>query len=91
MLRPAERDRRLIRDCSDAAQRRRERIQRLPAHSDREYGAGQQLPRHLELVHGPRFGASAQLWLGLQMDWDLYHAVHSAAAKEINKIKRRPL
>ena len=52
---------------------------------------GNNSPGTFELVHGPPICASAQLWLGLQMDWVLYHAVHSAAAKEINKIKRRPL
>lgn len=33
-------------------------------------------------------GASAQFWLNLQLAWDLYHAVHSPAAKEIEKIRR---
>lgn len=36
------------------------------------------------------FGPSAQLWLGLQSDWDLYQALHSPEIKEINKVKRRP-
>ena len=37
-----------------------------------------------------RFGASAELWLGLQLDWYLYHALHTPGAKAINKIKRHP-
>jgi antitoxin HigA-1 len=35
------------------------------------------------------FGTSAELWLNLQQSWDLYHAVHSPAAREIRRI--RPL
>lgn len=35
------------------------------------------------------FGTSAELWLNLQQSWDLYHAVHSPAAREIKRI--RPL
>jgi addiction module HigA family antidote len=28
-------------------------------------------------------GMSAEFWLGLQQDWDLWHAIHSKASKEI--------
>ena len=57
-------------------------------------------PRVNELIHGKRgvtpdtalrlerlFGMEAQFWLNLQLAWDLYHATHSSAAKEIRKIK----
>ena len=30
---------------------------------------------------------SAEFWLGLQMDWDLWHAKRSAAASEIEKLE----
>jgi plasmid maintenance system antidote protein VapI len=32
----------------------------------------------------------AQFWLNLQLAWDLYHLIHSPAAKRIRKIKRLP-
>lgn len=31
-------------------------------------------------------GMSADFWLGLQQDWDLWHALHSEAAKEIENL-----
>jgi len=34
-------------------------------------------------------GMSADFWLGLQQDWDLWHALRSDEAKEIRKL--RPL
>lgn len=34
------------------------------------------------------FGMPADFWLTLQLRWDLYHAQHSPAAKEIQKIRR---
>jgi len=53
-----------------------------------------------ELVNGKRgmtpdtalrlerlFGMEAQVWLNLQLSWDLYHALHSPDAKKIQKIK----
>jgi addiction module HigA family antidote len=62
---------------------------------------GVSYPRVNELIHGKRgvtpdtalrleklFGMEAQFWLNLQLAWDLYHTVHSPAAKEIRKIKR---
>ena len=36
-------------------------------------------------------GMSADFWLGLQQDWDLWHAMHSPKAIEINKLKRIPI
>lgn len=33
------------------------------------------------------FGMEAQFWLNLQVVWDLYHAMHSPAAKQIRQIK----
>ena len=64
---------------------------------------GVSYPRVNELIHGKRgvtpdtalrlerlLGMEAQFWLNLQQAWDLYHAIHSPAAKEIRKIKRLP-
>ncbi len=61
---------------------------------------GVSYPRVNELVHGKRdmtpdtalrlerlFGVEAQLWLNLQLRWDLYHATHSPAAQQIQLIK----
>ncbi len=33
------------------------------------------------------FGTSAELWLGLQQDWDLWHAQHATEAKGIKRIR----
>jgi plasmid maintenance system antidote protein VapI len=30
---------------------------------------------------------SADFWLGLQQDWDLWHAMKSPEAKQINRLK----
>jgi plasmid maintenance system antidote protein VapI len=30
---------------------------------------------------------SVGFWLGLQQDWDLWHALRSPKAKEINRLK----
>jgi addiction module HigA family antidote len=62
---------------------------------------GVSYPRVNELIHGKRgitpdtalrlealFGMEAQFWLNLQLAWDLYHAQHAPAAKEIRRIKR---
>jgi antitoxin HigA-1 len=35
-------------------------------------------------------GMSADFWLGLQQDWDLWHAVRSAEAAEIGRLIRLP-
>jgi len=32
-------------------------------------------------------GMSAEFWLGLQQDWDLWHAMHSDRAAEIAELK----
>jgi addiction module HigA family antidote len=61
---------------------------------------GVSYPRVNELVHGKRdmtpdtalrlerlFGVEAQVWLNLQVAWDLYHATHSKSAQQIQHIK----
>ena len=35
-------------------------------------------------------GMSADFWLGLQQDWDLWHAMNSPEAKQINRLKPIP-
>jgi plasmid maintenance system antidote protein VapI len=30
---------------------------------------------------------SADFWLGLQQDWDLWHAMHGPEAKRINRLE----
>ncbi len=63
---------------------------------------GVSYPRINELIKGRRgltphmalrlerlFGMEAQVWLNLQLAWDLYQATHSANAAEIAQI--RPL
>ena len=60
-------------------------------------------PRLNELIHGKRgvtpdtalrlervLGMEAQFWLNLQTVWDLYHAQHSDAGREIARIRRHP-
>lgn len=60
---------------------------------------GVSYPRLNEIVKGRRsvtpdtalrlsqvLGMSADFWLGLQQDWDLWHAMHSPEAKEISKL-----
>ena len=57
-------------------------------------------PRLNEIVHGKRgvtpdtalrlakvVGMSADFWLGLQQDWDLWHAMQSEKASEIASLK----
>ncbi len=64
---------------------------------------GVSYPRVNEVIHGKRsltpdtalrlerlLGMEAQFWLNLQLVWDLYHVIHSTAAKEIKKIRRIP-
>jgi addiction module HigA family antidote len=36
------------------------------------------------------FGMPAEFWLTMQLRWDLYHAMRSPNAKEIDKIRRAP-
>lgn len=57
-------------------------------------------PRLNELIHQKRgvtpdtalrlarvLGTTADFWLGLQQDWDLWHAQHSPKAKEIARLE----
>lgn len=37
---------------------------------------------------GRVFGTSPELWLNLQQDWDLWHAMRSPEAKEIAKLPK---
>ena len=61
---------------------------------------GVSYPRLNEIVKGRRsvtpdtalrlarvLGMPADFWLGLQQDWDLWHAMHGAGAKEIAALK----
>jgi antitoxin HigA-1 len=61
---------------------------------------GVSYPRVNELVHGKRdmtpdtalrlerlLGVEAQVWLNLQLAWDLYHAKRSPTANRIQQIK----
>lgn len=61
---------------------------------------GVSFPRLNEVVNGKRgvtpdtalrlarvTGMSADFWLGLQQDWDLWHAMHSAGAAEIVRLE----
>jgi antitoxin HigA-1 len=36
-------------------------------------------------------GMSADFWLGLQQDWDLWHAMNSPQASEIKRLKPIPI
>jgi len=64
---------------------------------------GVSYPRLNEIVNGKRgitpdtalrleqvFGVDAQFWLNLEVAWELYQAKHSAAAKQIQRIRRHP-
>lgn len=61
---------------------------------------GVSYPRLNEIIKGRRsvtpdtalrlarvLGMSAEFWLGLQQDWDLWHAMNGPAAKEISRLK----
>ena len=61
---------------------------------------GVSFPRLNEIIHGKRSvttdtalrlarvtGMSAEFWLGLQQDWDLWHALQSEEAHEIAKLE----
>lgn len=61
---------------------------------------GVSFPRLNEIIRGKRsitpdtalrlgrvLGISAGFWLGLQQDWDLWHAMHSEEAEEIEKLE----
>jgi addiction module HigA family antidote len=61
---------------------------------------GVSYPRLNEIIKGRRsvtpdtalrlsrvLGMSADFWLGLQQDWDLWHAMNSPEAEEIQRLK----
>ncbi|HWV47703.1 MAG TPA: HigA family addiction module antitoxin [Nitrospira sp.] len=61
---------------------------------------GISFPRLNEIIRGKRsitsdtalrlaqvLGMSADFWLGLQMDWDLWHAIHGSKASEIHRLE----
>jgi addiction module HigA family antidote len=61
---------------------------------------GVSYPRLNEIIKGRRsvtpdtalrlsrvLGLSADFWLGLQQDWDLWHAMNSPEAKQIDRLK----
>ena len=61
---------------------------------------GVSFPRLNEIIRGKRsvtpntalrlarvLGMSAGFWLGLQHDWDLWHAMHSAEAAKIERLE----
>lgn len=61
---------------------------------------GISFPRLNEIIHGKRsitsdtalrlarvLGMSADFWLGLQVDWDLWHAMHGSKASEIHSLE----
>ncbi|HVZ47490.1 MAG TPA: HigA family addiction module antitoxin [Gemmatimonadaceae bacterium] len=62
---------------------------------------GVSFPRLSQIIHGKRaitpdtalrleqaLGMDAQVWLNLQVAWDLYHARRSPASRQIRKIRR---
>jgi addiction module HigA family antidote len=64
---------------------------------------GVSYPRLNEIIRGKRgvtpdtalrlarvLGMSADFWLGLQLDWDLWHAMQSEEADEIAKLEPLP-
>ena len=64
---------------------------------------GVSYPRLNEIIKGRRsvtpdtalrlshvLGMSADFWLGLQQDWDLWHAMKSPEAKQIKRLKPIP-
>jgi antitoxin HigA-1 len=65
---------------------------------------GVSYPRLNEIIKGRRsvtpdtalrlshvLGMSADFWLGLQQDWDLWHAMNSPQASEIKRLKPIPI
>ena len=61
---------------------------------------GVSFPRLNDVIHGRRavtpdtalrlarvVGMSADFWLGLQLDWDLWHAMHGSAAPKIARLE----
>ena len=64
---------------------------------------GISFPRLNEIIHGKRsvtpdtalrlarvLGMSADFWLGLQLDWDLWHAMRGSKAVEIALLEPLP-
>jgi addiction module HigA family antidote len=66
---------------------------------------GVSFPRLNEVIRGKRavtpdtalrlarvLGTSADFWLGLQLDWELWHVLHSKEAADIERLEplRRP-
>jgi addiction module HigA family antidote len=64
---------------------------------------GVSYPRVNEIIKGKRgitpdtalrlarlFSMSADFWMGLQQDWDMWHTLHSDTAAEILRIERMP-
>ncbi len=64
---------------------------------------GVSFPRLNEIINGKRAvttdtalrlarvtGMSADFWLGLQQDWDLWHALRSEDAREIARLRPLP-
>jgi addiction module HigA family antidote len=64
---------------------------------------GVSYPRLNEIVNGKRsitpdtalrleqvFGVDAQVWLNLEVAWELYQAKHSKEARAIQRIRRHP-
>jgi addiction module HigA family antidote len=64
---------------------------------------GVSFPRLNEVIHAKRSvtpdtalrfaqvtGMSADFWLGLQQDWDLWHALRSKEAEQIARLKPLP-
>jgi addiction module HigA family antidote len=60
---------------------------------------GISFPRLNEIIRGKRaitsdtalrlarvLGMAADFWLGLQVDWDLWHAMHGSKASEIHRL-----
>jgi addiction module HigA family antidote len=67
--------------------------------SDLAHRLGVSFPRLNEIIRGKRamtpdtalrlarvLGMSAEFWLGLQLDWDLWHAMRGAKAAEISEL-----
>jgi addiction module HigA family antidote len=61
---------------------------------------GISFPRLNEIIRGKRsitsdtalrlarvLGMSADFWLGLQVDWDLWHVMHGSKASEIHRLE----
>src|SRR5438046_9846756 len=80
--------------------RKRVRARLMTAASTHAVRLGVSFPRLNEIIRGKRgvtpdtalrlarvLGMSADLWLGLQQDWDLWRALHNKRATQINRLK----